>query len=71
MDLPKTTTDPQMMTQKWTKSAMGLKMSMILSSHSQGVQKAINFSTVVAQTIPPPRIRNVVAYIEKCDQFLT
>ena len=49
------------MIQKCVKSAIGLRMSMILSSNSQGVKIAINFRTVVAQTMPPPMMRNNVA----------
>ena len=60
-NLPKTTIEPQMMMQKCVKSAMGLRISIILSSYSHGVKIAINLRTVVAQTIPPPKMRNVVA----------
>ena len=58
-----------MIIQKCVKSAMGLRMSIILSSYSHGVKIAINLRTVVAQTIPPPKIRNVVALKKRIIYF--
>ena len=58
-----------MMMQKCVKSAMGLRISIILSSYSHGVKIAINLRTVVAQTIPPPKIRNVVALKKRTFYF--